>query len=49
VNAGNSAIERCVDSVECERYEMGVEWIEVWTLFAVHYTCIILVCFMACN
>jgi hypothetical protein len=26
-----------------ERYEMRVEWIEVWTLFAVRYTWFILV------
>jgi hypothetical protein len=26
-----------------ERYEMRVDWIEVWTLFAVRYTCYILV------
>jgi hypothetical protein len=40
------AIKSCV---ECERYETGVESIEVWTLFAVRYTCLILVYFIAFN
>jgi hypothetical protein len=35
VNEGQRAIESCVER-EC--YEMRVEWIEVWTLFAVRYT-----------
>jgi hypothetical protein len=34
VNEGQRAIESCIKG---ERYEMGVEWIEVWTLFAVRY------------
>jgi hypothetical protein len=46
VNEGQRAIENCV---KCERYEMRVEWIEVWTLFAVRYTCLILVYFIAFN
>src|ERR1700710_143506 len=44
VNEGQRAIENCV---KYERYEMTVEWIEVWTLFAVCYTCLILVYFIA--
>jgi hypothetical protein len=46
VNEGQRAIENCV---KCERYEMRVEWIEVWALFAVRYTCLILVYFIAIN
>ena len=44
MNEGQRAIENCV---KCERYEMTVEWIEVWTLFAVCYTCLILMYFIA--
>jgi hypothetical protein len=44
VNEGHRAIESCV---ERERCEMRVEWIEVWTLLAVRYTCFILVYFIA--
>jgi hypothetical protein len=35
VNEGQRAIGSCV---ERERYEMRVEWIEVWTPFVVRYT-----------
>jgi hypothetical protein len=46
VNEGQRAIE---NFVKCEGYEMTVECIEVWTLFAVRYTCLILVYFIAFN
>jgi hypothetical protein len=46
VNEGHGAIESCV---EREHYEMGIEWIEVWTPFVVRYRCFILVFFIACN
>jgi hypothetical protein len=46
VNEGYRAVESCVER-EC--YEMTVEWIEVWVLYAVRYTRFILVCFISCN
>jgi hypothetical protein len=46
MNEGHRAIESCV---EREPYEIRVEWIEVWNMFAVRYTCFILVYFIACN
>jgi hypothetical protein len=46
VNEGFRAVESCV---ERERYEMTVEWIDVWAPYAVRYTRFILVCFISRN
>jgi hypothetical protein len=46
VNERHRTIQICVDR---ERYEMRVQWIEVCPLFAVRYTCLILVYFIARN
>ena len=46
MNEWYTAVESCV---ERERYEMIVEWIEVWALYAARYTRFILVCFVSRN
>jgi hypothetical protein len=46
VNEGYRTVESCVGR---ERYEMIVERIEVWALYAVRYTRFILVCVISCN